>query len=126
VTTATLWQTETGQAGKTGEETEELSDRLEVDEDYLAAERSHGLLRQRGLRRHMKDLQDSNQAAGQPLPLCDPTTDPVFLGTSMGRTKYWHDGMREKLDGQNLCKDTTVRSDRGARRQHTPLRAEGS
>ena len=113
MTTATLWQTETGQAGKTGEETEELSNRLEVDEDYLAAERSHGLLRQRGLRRHMKDLQDSNQAADQLLTLCDPTTDPVFLGTSMGRTKYWHDSMREKLDGQNLCKDTTVRSDRG-------------
>ena len=92
MTTANIWQTETGQAGETeGEETEELSDRLEVDEDYLAAERSHGILRQRGLRRHMKDLQDSNQAADQLRTLCEPTTDPVFLGTSMGRTEYWHD-----------------------------------
>ena len=54
MTTANIWQTETGQAGETaGEETEELSDRPEVDEDCPAAERRHGILRQRGLRRHM-------------------------------------------------------------------------
>ena len=35
------------------------------------------------------------------------------LGTSMGRTGYWHDGTREKLDGQNLVKATAGRTDRG-------------
>ena len=114
MTTANIWQTETGQAGETaGEETEELSDRPEVDEDCPAAERRHGILRQRGLRRHMKDLQDTDHAADQLRTLCRPTTDPVFLGTSMGRTGYWHDGMREKLDGQNLFKATAGRTDRG-------------
>ena len=34
------------------------------------------------------------------------TVDPVFFGTSMGRTGCCHDYMRDKLDGRNLVKVT--------------------
>ena len=113
MTTAKIWQTETGQAEETGgEETEEISDRPDVDGSFPAAGRRQGILRQLGLRRLMKDHHSSDQAADQVRTHCRPTVGPVFFGTSMGRTGYCHDYMREKLDGRNLIKVTAGRTDR--------------
>ena len=95
MTTAKIRQTETGRAEDTkGVEAERTS--TKPDSTTTLTRGQHDVQRPEHQGFHDREA--------------DPESS-VFLGTSAGRTGYFHDAMRDRLDDRNLVRDAAERSD---------------